>query len=138
MFLGVKVAGAKALNGALSELYTSDLWLTRSQASRIAQRGLYFLRAFTTLARIFLEQGLARFPLYPKHHMCYHAFRGLLQSSRDHEFTLNIVADACPQDEDFVGRCARITRRCGTRQIVYNALRRYLIHCHTVWRYELY
>ena len=133
-----KAGAAKAINAALSEMYTGDMWLSPTEATRIAQRGFYFLRAYSKLAYNFNCLGLTRFPLYPKAHMLYHSFHGLLVTARQQKYSLNVVCESCPQDEDFVGRVSRLTRRSGTRGIQASALRKYLIHCRTVWTHELY
>ena len=133
-----KAGAAKAVNAALSEMYTGDMWLSPIEATRIANRGLYFLRAYAKLAYNYNRLGLTRFPLYPKAHMLFHTFYGLLVAAKQGKYSLNAVCESCPQDEDFVGRVSRISRRCGTRAIQPSALRKYLIHCRTVWTYELY
>ena len=73
---------ATALNSALSELYTSDMWLPSEQASRVAQLGLHFLRPSSPNKNT-LDAKLAvpRFALFPKHHMVFHALQGLLFAS---------------------------------------------------------
>lgn len=128
-----EAAAAKTLNRAMSALYNSDVWMSASEASRVSDLGLYFLRAYARLAWIHYSRNEPRFPLFTKLHMLFHTFYSMYEQSRRISWVLNPIIEACPQDEDFVGKVSRTSRRVGTRKIVQSALRRYLIQCHQVW-----
>ncbi|CAE7384795.1 ASPM, partial [Symbiodinium necroappetens] len=93
-----KAAAAKTLNRAMSALYNSDVWMSASEASRISDLGLYFLRAYVRLAGIHYNRN----------------------EPRRISWILNPIIEATPQDEDFVGKVSRplIDRALGLREKV--------------------
>ena len=127
-----------SLNEALSIIWSTDVWMTKQQASRAGNLGLYFLRAYLRLGELAMQERLPRYPIFPKHHMLYHCFFYLASSASQFDNVYNVVCEACSQDEDFIGKVSRVSRRSGTRAIIKGAIRRYLVCCGTVWHHELY
>ena len=135
MFLAciLQAAASKTINESLSILWHGPVWLDRELADKAGQLGLYFLRCYFRLAETAYASGHPRYPLYPKHHMLYHGFHYLVSFAGRCRYVLNVICDACPMEEDFVGKVSRCSRRAGTRAIVSSAWRKYLIQAHKAW-----
>ena len=124
---------ATALNSALSELYTSDMWLPSEQASRVAQLGLHFLRPSSPWQEYFgCKTCRATVCIVPKAPYGVSCTPGLA-------FCINTVSILSVRTGR--GFC-RANQPCneegGTRAVISASLRRYFVHCHAVWRHELY
>ena len=65
-------------------MYNCDVWLSADEGLRIGEQGLYFLRSYCGLARLFYDQNLPRFAIYPKHHALFHTFHGLWSMAQQH------------------------------------------------------
>ncbi|CAE7218530.1 unnamed protein product, partial [Symbiodinium pilosum] len=77
--------GLVAINTFMSSIYHQPLWLQPTDAARIAQQGMLFMRAFNCAASRALEKSVPRFKVMD-------------------QVSLNALAYACQLDEDFVGR----------------------------------
>ena len=117
-------------------LYGGDIWLCGVQRDSVLASGNHFLRATSRLAFLALRSGRDRFPVTPKHHMLFHVLNFLQWSSDLAGYGLNPVTESCAQDEDYVGRLARICRAVSPKATCLRTLQRYLLQVREVW-YQL-
>ena len=108
-------------------LLGADLWLSRQQAQIVSDAGLHFLQCYKKLSNLCHEQRLLRYNLTPKLHCFHHLCISLQQGLEQGLSQLPIVLCDCTfQDEDFVGRISRISRRVSPRLQSLRTYQRYL------------
>lgn len=102
-----------ALNAMMRRLYQSEAFLPTGRAREIADLGMTFLRKYSALAYEALQRGETLWALQPKIHCLHHIVLALYeQSSRG--AAQNPLMVASQQDEDFIGRPSRLSRRVTT------------------------
>ncbi|CAK9113127.1 unnamed protein product [Durusdinium trenchii] len=93
-------------------IYREGVWLNRSVAQQVVQDGWRFTDGYMTLASLTSKLSLRLFKVRPKLHMMCHLqldMEDMLATGP--EYILNMSVHMCWADEDFVGRCSRISRR---------------------------
>ncbi len=131
---GYMVLGCESILLFLDTLYRSPLWLEPDIAKHVCEAGFLFLHSYTCLANICYSLGVCRFATKPKLHMFHHFLISLNEAVvAGHTSILNPLCFNCEADEDFVGRCSRISRKTATATKVLRTLQRYLINCKTHW-----
>ena len=110
------------------------LWLDRATAGTICVDVNMFCAAYTFLARQMLSDGLCRFHIEPSLHVFSH-FGQRIQSLLDlgAQRIMSPAAFLCENSEDFIGRIARLSRRCSARLPCNRTLQRYLIKAYFDW-----
>lgn len=106
------LAGETAISGNnfLKLLYSSDAWLPPERASKVANIGYDFLQGYATLANMAFRANQTLWVLQPKLHCFHHICHDLWHSSAK-GWVLNPLCQSTQQDEDFVGRPSRLSRR---------------------------
>ena len=128
-----KASGTRALNVFMKGLYAGDLFLTGNARVIVIDAGNHFLKASGRLAFLTFSNGEDRFPVTPKHHMMFHLCKLMQWQSDVHGYCMNVLVDACYQDEDFVGRLARLCRAVSPRATAIRTIQRYLLQTRAVW-----
>ena len=117
----------------MATLYSGGSWLEGATQESFVNAGQHFLQASARLALLSFQLKEERFPITPKHHSLFH----IVQISRyERDISgraMNPVTESCAQDEDFVGRLARICRSVSPRATGLRTLQRYLFQCREVW-----
>ncbi|OLP95171.1 hypothetical protein AK812_SmicGene22740 [Symbiodinium microadriaticum] len=109
--LRLVASGTRALNSFMRNLYVCPFWLSRDSKNLVVSAGMHHLRACARLALLCYQAGTERFPLTPKHHALWHIIQLLSwQSDMGGGWAMNPVIETCAQDEDMVGRIARVCR----------------------------
>lgn len=125
---------AESMNLMYHELFQEQLWLSRESARSISSRGRTFLLAYAWLAKYTLEHhDVPRFALTPKIHALDHIVTSVAEQQAKGAFTLSPLMSSTEQDEDFIGRIARLSRRVDSRTVMTRSLQRYLVLCRSVW-----
>ena len=107
-------------------MHGHDMWLPRSCAEFMMKQGLQALRAYSFCARECMGMNLRLFCMRPKFHSLAHSVFELRAAVRgNHQYVLNPCIFNCEQNEDFIGRIARTSRRVSTRLTIYRTLQRY-------------
>ena len=132
IILTTQASGSKALNEYVSRLYHGDLWIPKTEAKAIVHFGSHFLKVYSFLAWSSSEKGEPKFGLKPKLHMFHEILEGLKRSLCN-DFSYNVLAETCSQDEDFVGRLAYISRHVSPRMMAMRSLERYLTQVKLAW-----
>ena len=124
--LNLALEATSALNTALKTLYEAELFLKPEESSLIGNLGLRFLRRFAVLSKLCQKNGQRLWCMIPKLHIMHHVFLTLLSQSSEGKLSLSPLAHAVQQDEDFVGRGSRLSRRVDTRTSSKRVLERLL------------
>ena len=126
-------SAARAINTFMRGLYTSGFWLEQSEKNLLVKSGDHFLKAGARLALLSFESGEDRFAITPKHHLLYHIVKVMQWQYDMASFAMNAVTESCHQDEDFVGRLARICRSVSPRATCIRTVQRYLLQVREAW-----
>ena len=125
--------GTTNVNHALRLLYASDCWLERGTALELADGLLQFIRAYCKLAHIHVQKCQARFAMLPKLHSLHEIQFELRRQAALSRWVLNPAVETCSTDEDFVGRCALLTRSVSARTCALRSIQRYLAQINISW-----
>ena len=131
--LQVIFEGLAASNACLSGLYHQPLWIAPADALHIARSGFVFLSSLSRAANHFLEASSPRYKLNPKCHMFSHVLHRLWHASSLNLVSLNVLAESCQQDEDFVGRISFQSRQVSIRTVHLRTLQRYCLNLGLRW-----
>lgn len=132
-FLVVEAAGTRKINAFVRGIYGSDVFIASSRAVVFANSLREFIRAYMWEAFSAAHSGLPLFPLFPKLHFLQEvAFTMMYQSQRAH-FAFNPACTSCATDEDFIGRCALITRCVSPKLTCRRTIERYLCFVQQAW-----
>lgn len=124
---------AVSLNAFMRLLYREDAWLSPDTSRIAANHAMGFLKTYSRLARMSLENNQNLWILQPKLHSFHHLAVALWESSW-RGATLNPICYATQADEDFIGRPSRLARRVTSQQpCADRVLQRYLQQCHSSW-----
>ena len=124
---------ASHLNAFIRMLYRSDVFIKRNRALAIAQHGMHFQRLYRELARQAYLNGRCMFPLKPKVHGLDHIIHALIDQCSVTGISWNPMIVGNQQEEDFIGRPSRLSRRVSPRLPATRTLQRYLIAARTAW-----
>ena len=114
-------------------LYTSGLWLESTQAAEIGLLGRQFVKLYCELVHICYNDRRLRFPMVVKLHMFDHSARKLLALAAKNKWVLSPLVDTVQMNEDFVGQCARLSRRVSPVTNSLRTLQRYLTRARRIW-----
>ncbi|CAL1127923.1 unnamed protein product [Cladocopium goreaui] len=127
--------GTAKINSTFRRLYSGDLWLRRELGLEIAGELLQFIRSYCFEAWFHLQKGQSRFGMYPELHLLHEVHGQMIWEASKSEWIYNPIAETCSMDEDFVGRCAILTRSVSPRLNSLRSLQRYLAQIQMSWRH---
>ena len=126
-FLPMAGEASVAINKAVSQMYESSVLLDPSDSAEIGGQGMRFLRRYAELSAAAKNDGRALFVVMPKHHAIQKMMLTLLAKSEQGVPAVNPIALSVQQDEDFIGRPSRVSRRVTSRTpVMVRVMRRYL------------
>ncbi len=128
-----KESAARALNSLMRLLYHSDVWIQKPFALQCVEWGWHFVKAYRYLAFLSREKRERRFPLIPKMHAVEEIVKELEKQSAISQWVYNPLVESCSVDEDFIGRCAFISRSVSPRATCIRSIERYLVQVLQVW-----
>ena len=109
-------------------IYSHGAFLTHSCGARLYEMGQAFLSGYKWLASYAFNQSLCLFGLKPKLHFQKHLLLDIFQQvKRGDTCIVSPVLFDCSQNEDFIGRVCRLTRRVDSRVLTERTLEFYLI-----------
>lgn len=134
--LPVAMEACKAINSCFRILFSSELFLTRSEAQHAAGYGLRFLRRYESLAHMASSRKLSLWTIQPKAHALQHLFIDMDSTLKaGAERVLNPLAWATQPDEDFTGRPSRLARRTRPGKVqVHRIVQRHLKAAYDEWK----
>ena len=119
--LGAAAAGVRwALSTFHDQLANFGRILTDEQRASIVDLGQLFLDCYQALARHAWDVHLRQWHIVPKFHYFVHALLDIRSTG------LNPRHASCYCDEDWVGQCARVSRRPHRATVARRSLERYL------------
>lgn len=92
-----------------------------------------FLRSYMFLAHAGFENGKASFALVPKVHGLDEIRHKLSREAKMADYCINPAVYSCSVDEDFIGRCAYLSRCVSPVLQAERTLLRYLVHIQIAW-----
>lgn len=123
-----------AIQAAIRGMYMGDLFLSHQESLHIGQNGLKFLRRYADLAADAASQGRNHFILQPKIHILHHWMVDLHKAGEEGRVALNPIGTSCQQNEDFIGRGSRLSRKVTARgPVLHRVLDRYLQAAYAKW-----
>ena len=124
----------KECNAFMSLVYKSGLFLRGRRLSRVVLHGKAMLAAYSSCASRAHAQGLARFKYNPKFHYFCHIIYDLECSSVARKPGLNPIATSCQMPEDFINKCATLSRQVHSKVVSSSTLDLYKHAVATAWR----
>lgn len=111
----------------MGAMYRSGFFLRKEDGVIVADLIFKFLALYAKCASIALGQRKRRFAMVPKVHMVCHAAQQLHAQSQLSNWVENPVATTNQQQEDFIGKPSRISRRVSIRSMHKSLFMRSLI-----------
>ena len=116
-----------AANSSTRMLYRNDnVFMDVQVAMDAGELGLRFLRRYAVLAKLAHEENRSLWGLIPKAHALHHIYLTLVKQASQNLQPLHPLTLATQQDEDYVGRPSRLSRRVDVRQLTTRVLQTYL------------
>ena len=97
-------------------LHFHGLWMERSCARRLYVEIMRLLRGYQLVGSLCLQRTFRAFLQKPKNHALAHtAYHIRQQLAAGAPYIMNCEAYSCEQDEDFIGRVSRLSRKVDIR-----------------------
>ena len=97
------------------------------------EAGLSFIRGYAFMANFCSSKKVAGYRLRPKLHYMHHMLYGAQkQLEAGASFIFSSSVDLCEQNEDFIGRISRVSRRVAARTAGLRTTQRYLVKVRAV------
>ena len=125
---------AKAMDYAITEMYSHGLWIPAADAKRISMAGLTFLQGHARLVASCIRLKVNLYLQQPKLHVVMHIFLRMLRESRAHPYALNPMSMTVQMGEDFIGRVSRSSRRVAQKLVTKRTGDAYLIQAQVGWQ----
>lgn len=125
---------ARSMDKAFSLMYEHGTWITAPACTVIGRYGLRFLQQHSIISKRYNDMKLNRFYLQPKFHLLAHTFIEILWQSELFNKAFNPLVTAVPQNEDFVGKLSRSSRRVSQRLVSLRTAQAYLIQLAGCWQ----
>ena len=131
-----KAAGTKRLNQFMRGIYSNDVMLPKRVGLELSLALLDFVKSYLYQASASNRLGSSHLGLFPKLHALHELAFALQYQSSTSDYCINPAAHSCSLDEDFIGRCASVSRQVSPRIIAQRTLQRYLAHIQVAWGRE--
>ena len=99
------------MNVFLAVLYGEGFWIPALRGQRLGEMLRKFLLLYQKSACEAVRRGLNRFPLVPKGHMLAHCAEQMVWEGSRGRWVMNPLSMANQQQEDYIGRPSRLSRR---------------------------
>ncbi|CAK9075764.1 unnamed protein product [Durusdinium trenchii] len=131
--LRVFAAGTMRANEFMRGIYSHDVLIPRDSAMYLSNCLQDFFKAYLFQAAAAYNLGLAYFGLFPKLHAVHELSFHLKKDAQRAGYVMNPAVFSCSMDEDFIGRCAAVSRCVSPRIMSKRTLERYLCHIQCAW-----
>ena len=109
-------------------MHSHGIFIPAACARLQVQAGMSFIRGYAFLASYCTQNKVSGFRLRPKLHYFHHLVHEAdTQVKSGAEYVVSSVLFLCEQNEDFIGRISRISRRVSSRTASYRTTQRYLV-----------
>ncbi|CAJ1434264.1 unnamed protein product [Effrenium voratum] len=126
-------SGTRGINNFTRALHEEGCWIKSQQATSIAHAGEHFVKCYSYCAFLSLGKNQNMFQLMPKLHALHESVCQMKRQASIAAWTYNVLTEACPLDEDFIGRLCRVARSVSPRLQARRALERYRVQLMSVW-----
>lgn len=106
----------------MSFMYAHGFWIRSHHGEQLGKLLLGFLQAYASCARVCLREQRNRFALIPKLHMVHHTALRLMIDSGRADWVISPLATSAQQQEDFIGKPARLSRRVAAGRLLHTRL----------------
>lgn len=117
-------------------IYQHDVFVPSHDAKALGDSLYIFIKAYLFQANAAFHNSMAAFPLVPKLHAVHQIAHQMRWEARRFPYAMNPATVSCSMDEDFVGRCAALSRCVSpmtAKTISKRTLQRYLSHLQILW-----
>lgn len=128
-----KAHGTERMNFFMRGIYSNDVFIESHVAAELSAALHEFVKAYTYEAYAAYQLDLSFFPMFPKLHAVHEIQHEMKRQSRIANYVFNVAAHSCSLDEDFIGRCAAVSRCTSPRLICKRTLERYLCQIQIAW-----
>lgn len=125
--------GTEKMNFFMRGIYKEDVFIPRERALDLSKSLYAFVHAYLWEASKAYQLRVASFPLFPKLHAVHEIGHALKVQATRCPYAMNPAVHSCSMDEDFIGRCAAITRCVSPKLIAKRTIQRYLCHIQIAW-----
>jgi hypothetical protein len=125
--------GTKQVNFFFRGIYQNDALMKSEKGKELSDALYNFISAYLWEASAAYRDGVAAFPRYPKLHAVHEVAFIMRRQCRLYPYCQNPCVHACATDEDFIGRCAALSRCVSPKCIPMRTLQRYLCHLQILW-----
>lgn len=129
------LVAVRAIGHCMRKMYSSDVFLTISEGTEVADAGLAFLSSYQKLAVMAYQEQKNLFAYMPKGHALAEVFWDLKGQTQipGNSFCISPLTMAVQIDEDYIGRTCRLSRRVSSQQSIRRTLERALLACYKHW-----
>lgn len=128
-----KAYGTKKINQFMRGIYSSDVFIDRSEGLELSNALYAFIKAYAFEAHASYNKGVSAFAMYPKLHFLHEVAHTMKRQCHKCGICMNPATFSCSIDEDFIGRTAAITRCVAARIMAKRTLQRYLCLIQCTW-----
>ena len=125
-----KAEGTRLVNVFISVLYGEGFWVPKTRGHQLGCMLQSYMITYQRLAGESMKRGWNRFPMVPKAHMLAHCAVQMIQESQRGAWIINPLSMANQQQEDYIGRPCRLSRRVHARKLHIRVMQRSLLACH--------
>ena len=125
--LRCEARGTCLINTVTAVLYSEGYWIPSQRGSILARMLHGYLLQYSRLAVLAVKQGLNRWPMVPKLHMLAHTAEQMRTEAQRGSWIQNPLATANQQQEDYIGRPSRLSRRVHASQLHVRVIERSLL-----------
>ena len=125
--------GTRQMNQLFTLLFRAPFFISQDECRQVFSLGHSWVCEYRKLAEECFARQLNLFPLFPKLHGFEEIMEQVRLSGEFCHFGINCLALACQQDEDQIGKTARLSRRVSARRTIHRTFERYLTQCFTAW-----
>ena len=115
------------MNIFISSLYSEGFWIPSTKARELGMMLNRFLVLYGRCAAVALERRMDMFTLVPKGHMLDHHAFDLVRQADLGDWVENPLSTANQQQEDYIGKPCRLSRRVHASKIHLRVLQRSLL-----------
>ena len=118
------------MNKVISTLYSEGFWIPAELGRKLGQGMVRFLVYYQECAGMCMHREICRFSFIPKTHMIAHQAYMMLWEAQHGEWIRNPLSTGNQQQEDYIGRPARLSRRVHASRAHMRVIQRSLLAYH--------
>ena len=113
----------------MSFLYSHGYWIPAPLGDKLGKLIIGFTQCYAVCAHVCLRERLNRYPMMPKLHMIYHSGLRVVSEATRGRFVISPLATSVQQQEDYIGKPARLSRRVTATRLLHRRVMDRLLIC---------